>query len=123
MGCENIIHVFFNMLLNIKLYHWETTNYARHIASDNLYSSLNELIDQFIEVYMGRYRRPEFKTTFNIQVKQFNDDNIVDAINEYIQYLKYDMPSYLKESDTDLLNIRDEIVADLNKILYLFTLN
>jgi len=32
------------------------------------------------------------------------------------------LPSLLKPTDTDLLNIRDEIIADLNQTLYLFTL-
>lgn len=53
MGCETIVQVFFNMLLNIKLYHWETRIYARHKASCDLHSSLTDLTDKFIEVYMG----------------------------------------------------------------------
>lgn len=122
MGCETIIQVFFNILLNIRLYHWSTTSYARHTGSGALYDSLNGLIDQFVETYMGRYKRPEFKSSFNIPVKQFTDSSIEDTLREYIQFLKYEVPNYLKESDTDLLNIRDEMVADLNKTLYLFTL-
>jgi len=123
MGCETIIQVFFNILLNVRLYHWSTTSYARHVGSGNLYDRLSTLSDQFIETYMGRYKRPEFKNTFNVQVKQFNDSNIMDALKEYIRFLKYDVPTYLKESDTDLFNIRDEMVAEFNKTQYLFTLN
>lgn len=123
MGCETIVQVFFNMLLNIRLYHWSTTSYARHTGSGALYDALGLLIDQFTETYMGRYKRPEFKSSFNVQVKQFHDSNISDALREYIQFLKYEVPNYLKESDTDLLNIRDEMVGEINKTLYLFTLN
>lgn len=123
MGCETIVQVFFNMLLNIRLYHWSTTSYARHTGSGALYDALGLLIDQFTETYMGRYKRPEFKSSFNVQVKQFHDSNISDALREYIQFLKYEVPNYLKESDTDLLNIRDEMVSEINKTLYLFTLN
>lgn len=123
MGCETIIQVFFNMLLNVRLYHWSTTSYARHTGSGALYDSLSLLIDQFTETYMGRYKRPEFKSSFNVQVKQFHDSNISEALREYVQFLKYEVPNYLKESDTDLLNIRDEIVGEINKTLYLFTLN
>jgi hypothetical protein len=39
------------MLLNIKLYHWETDIFSRHKASDKLYGSLSELIDTIIKVY------------------------------------------------------------------------
>ena len=122
MGCETIVQVFFNMLLNIRLYHWSTTSYARHTAAGALYDSLGSLIDQFTETYMGRYKRPEFKSSFAVQVKQFNDSSIKDALQEYVQFLKYEAPNYIKESDTDLLNIRDEIVGEINKTLYLFTL-
>jgi hypothetical protein len=123
MGCEAIVQVFFNMILNIRLYHWSTTSYARHTGSGALYDSLSELADTFVETYMGRYKRPEFKSNFNVQVKQFNDENIVEALREYVQFLKYEVPNYLKDSDTDLTNIRDEMVGEINKTLYLFTLN
>jgi hypothetical protein len=123
MGCETIVQVFFHMLLNIKLYHWETTSYARHKASDDLHSGLSGLIDQFVEVYMGRYRRPEYKTSFRIQVKQLDDTSILNALSEYIAFLKEEVPKYVSESDTDILNIRDEMLGCFNKTLYLFTLN
>jgi hypothetical protein len=122
MGCETIVQVFFHMLLNIKLYHWETIIFARHKASDDLHGELSDLIDTFVEVYMGRYSRPEFKSSFDIKVKQLDDSNVTDVLNEYIKFLKYELPKYVKESDTDLLNIRDEMLSNLNKTLYLFTL-
>ena len=124
MGCESIVQVFFHMMLNLKLYHWETVKYARHIGSDNLHGALSTLIDQFVEVYMGRYSRPKFKTSFNIEVNQYDDENIIPILNDYITFLKEELPKYLKKdgSDTDLLNIRDEMLSELNKTLYLFTL-
>lgn len=122
MGCETIIQVFFNVLLNVKLYHWNTTNFARHKASDELYGSLNESIDKFVEVYMGRYSRPEFKT-FDVKVKQLNDKNVIEVLDDYIAFLKYEVPNHVKDTDTDLLNIRDEMLAEFNKTLYLFTLD
>jgi hypothetical protein len=33
------------------------------------------------------------------------------------------LPRKLKKGDTDLMNIRDEILAELNKVRYLFTLH
>jgi hypothetical protein len=122
MSVETIIQIFFHMLLNLKLYHWDTTQFARHKASDELHSSLSSLIDQFIEVYIGGYTRPVFPNSFNVKVKQFSDNNIIDMLNEYIDFLKHDIPKYVRESDTHLLNIRDEMLAEINKTLYLFTL-
>lgn len=121
MDIESIVQVFFHMLLNIKLYHWETTEYSRHKASDELHGNLSELIDKFVEVYIGGYTRPRFASSFNIKVKQLNDTSIIEILNEYVQFLKYELPNHVKESDTHLLNIRDEMLAEINQALYLFT--
>ena len=110
------------MTTTIKLYHWQTTNFARHKATDELHGELTDLTDQFVEVYMGRYGRPQFPNGFRLGINELSDDNADDMIKEYIDYLKADLPKYLKEDDTDLLNIRDEMLANLNKTLYLFTL-
>ena len=123
MGCEDIIQMFFHMQLNIKLYHWQTKVYARHKATDDLLTSLSDLIDQFIEVYIGRYKRPKFTDGFNVEVNELNEESAKELIKTYITMMKTRVPKYLKkESDSDLLNIRDEILGLLNKTLYLFTL-
>ena len=117
------VQIFFKMLMNIKLYHWSTTTYSRHIASGELFDKLLELIDQYVETFMGRYKRPEFKNPeFNVHVRQLNDDNVVEVLKEYTQFLERDLSKELNETDSDLLNIRDEILGEINKTIYLFTL-
>jgi hypothetical protein len=51
-----------------------------------------------------------------------------EKIDEFVEknavaWLTTKLPKHLKVEDTDLLNIRDEIVGNLNKTLYLFTLH
>lgn len=123
MGCEDIVKVFFHMSNTIKLYHWQTTNYARHKATCDLFNILQTLIDQFIEVYMGRYTRPNFSGSLKLTIREISDDDAIFVVQDYIDYLKNELPKYLKSSDTDLLNIRDEILSNMNKTLYLFTLH
>ena len=118
MGCEQLVQIFFHMMLNIKLYHWETTNFARHKASDELHANLSALIDKFIEVYIGGYTRPTFTSTFSVKVKRLNDTDIIEVLNQYKEFLKHELPKYVKESDTDLLNIRDEMLGILNQTKY-----
>lgn len=122
MGCEEIIKVFFNMIAMIKLYHWQTKIYARHKATDNLHSELLSSTDKFIEVYMGRYGRPRFDKGFQINVSELSDDDAHKLLNGFIDFLKNELPKSLKKSDTDLLNIRDEILETVHQTLYLFTL-
>lgn len=122
MGCEDLVKLFFHMNLNIKLYHWQTTSYARHKATCDLHGVLTDLSDQFIEVYMGKYERPEFKDSFTVMVKELSDKNAKDLLEEYSNVLKKEVSKYIKTSDTDLMNIKDEMLAAINKTIYLFTL-
>jgi hypothetical protein len=104
----------------VKLYHWQTGSFARHKATDDLTASLDEKIDQFVEVYMGKYGRPKVSGT--IKLHNFSDTAAKSFVAKETKYLTVELPKKVKSSDTDLLNIRDEILGDLNKVLYLFTL-
>lgn len=111
------------MSLTIKLYHWQTTVYARHKASDDLFNELQSLIDTFVEVYIGKYKRPQFNEKISITFQELSDDDIIKTLNRYISFLIKDLPEQLQTQDTELLNIRDEMLQLFNKTLYLFTLN
>jgi hypothetical protein len=104
----------------VKLYHWQTGSFARHKATDDLTASLDEKIDEFVEVYMGKYGRPKVSGT--IKLHNFSDTAAKSFVAKETKYLTVELPKKVKSTDTDLLNIRDEILGDLNKVLYLFTL-
>ena len=55
----------------IKLYHWQTKEFARHTATDALTGTLDTNIDAFVESYMGRYGRP--KVTGSIKLHNFSE--------------------------------------------------
>jgi DNA-binding ferritin-like protein len=120
----NHIQFFFSLRDQIKLYHWQTRSYGRHRATDEVIKSLDEHIDQFVEVYMGKYGRPKM-TGKNaiVQVSNLSEKSIVGFIKKAITILQTVCVKGLKDTDTDLFNIRDEMLADLNQLLYLFTLH
>jgi hypothetical protein len=106
----------------VKIYHWETKNFARHKATDELVDKLDASIDKFVEVYVGKYGRPTLNSrTGSIRIRNFNDQEAPVLLKQAINWMTTKLPSLLKPTDTDLLNIRDEILADLNQTLYLFT--
>lgn len=117
-----IIKKFFTTILDIKMYHWNTKVYARHKATDEYFSKLLSSIDEFVEVYIGKYKRPSVKP-FSISVNVYNDKDVVTLLKNFCAFLTKDMPKMLSNTDTDLLNIRDTMLADTNQTLYLFTLN
>ena len=115
---------FFSMRGQIKLYHWQTKQYSRHKATDDVVSSLDESIDKYVEVYMGKYGRMKMTAaTATTHVKNLSESTIVKFIKSCINYLNSELVKKLRDNDTDLINIRDEMLAELNQLLYLFTLH
>jgi len=115
---------FFNMREQIKLYHWQTKVYSRHKATDEVIESLDKSIDTYVEVYMGKYGRMKVNTeTGTVKIRNLTEKSIIGFIKNCINYLNNDLVKKLKETDTDLVNIRDEMLAELNQLLYLFTLH
>ena len=122
---KEITVVFLEMLLMIKLYHWKTTSYATHKATDELYSKLNENIDSFIEVLLGKSgKRTDLTDKKNIRLVDLSSQESlkreVDAFKGYLVRLNDDKTMKLM-SNTDLYNIRDEILGNMNQFLYLLT--
>lgn len=119
---SRIIQVFLGMLNTVKLYHWKTYSYAEHKATDDLYAKLNEHIDTFVEIMLGK------------------DENRFSLLSKKLPLLNYSSKKDLKArvyafrgfltqmskvmdptQDSDLLNVRDEILGDINQFLYLMT--
>lgn len=122
MSAEQI-HFFLHLRDQIKLYHWQTRVYARHIATDKILETLDKSIDSYVEVYIGKYGRPKVTgKNATVTVHNLTESGAVRLVNSAIKYLQGPLTKTLKPSDTDLMNIRDEMIADLNQLLYLFTL-
>lgn len=116
----DIVTVMLTIRNQIKVYHWQTGSFARHKATDDLTAALDTAIDTFVEVYMGKYGRPQ--VTGSIKLGNFSESAAKTFVAKQTEYLTKVLPRQLSPEDTDLLNLRDEILADLHKTLYLFTL-
>jgi hypothetical protein len=119
-----IVNLMMKLRDQVKLYHWQTMNYPRHIATNDLVAKLDTNIDEFVEVYIGRYGRPKLTgKTASINLRNHSDKEAQQMIQEMVGWLETELPKKLKKTDTELFNIRDTILQDLNQTLYLFTLN
>ena len=118
------VQFFFTMREQIKVFHWQTKSYPRHKATDAVIDSLDTSIDKYVEVYMGKYGRMKLNgNTSSVHLKNLSETSIVKFIKTCIAYLNKDLVERLRDNDTDLVNIRDEMLAELNQLLYLFTLH
>jgi hypothetical protein len=118
-----IVNLMLTLRNQIKIYHWETMQHSRHKSTDDLIDKLDDSIDKFVEVYIGKYGRPKLTPrTGTIRLRNYDDVQAPALLTEAISWMTDRLPNLLSKNDTDLLNIRDEIVADLNQTRYLFTL-
>ena len=106
----------------LKLFHWQTTSYSQHKAFGKVYDNLSDLIDEFVEVCMGKHCRPEFESEFNLVMYNSSSINVDEYITTVIEFLISFDNVYNEKIDSDLLNIRDEMLAEFNRLKYLLTL-
>lgn len=116
---------FLEMLIMVKLYHWKTYSYPTHVATDQLYTSLNDNMDKFVEVLLGK--SGERTNLLNKKSISLMDMNSIDKFKAKVDSFKSYLISFNNNKaittmyNGDLLNIRDEILGDINKLLYLLT--
>lgn len=122
---KEVTVVFLEILLMVKLFHWKTTSYATHKATDELYTKLNGNIDSFIEVLLGKSgSRIDLLSNKHIRLVDLSSQESlkreVEAFKGYLVSLN-DNKALQTMSNFDLFNIRDTILGDLNQFLYLLT--
>jgi len=120
---SRIIQKFLGLLVLVKLYHWKTKSYAQHKATDEFYGKLNENIDKFVEVLLGktetRIRMVEKKLNM---IDSASTEDFKDRVYEYREFLTSDLNRIFKgKGNSDILSVRDDILVDLNQFLYLMT--
>lgn len=123
---DNILKCMLEALMSIKLYHWNTYSYSTHKATDDIYSSLSENMDKYAETMIGkgsgkyRINTNDFKT---LKVDSVGNNKIMEhKVKMLINDLNKFHSGLAGVEFSDVANIRDEIVGDLNKFLYLLTL-
>jgi hypothetical protein len=119
---EELILKLIQIQTQFKFMHWQTMGDAKHRAYGEIYGSLGDLIDSFVESMMGKYGRPEFESEFSIMfqdLKSLSVQNFIDGITEFLVSMTEQLDT---KYDTDLLNLRDEMLASVNKLKYLLTL-
>lgn len=123
---EKYILCFLTCLqMNVKLYHWKTSSYDKHKITDELYNTLSNEIDSFVEVYQGQMKLGE-RLVFNMAndekenclLNNKDDEEFIKYINECLGKMEDIKNKYIKDK-TQLINIVDNMIASINKAMYL----
>ena len=118
---QQIVTTFLQMLNTVKLYHWKTNSYAQHKATDELYANLNTNIDTFVEIMLGK-TGARVNLTGHKSIHLLDYTNIGDFTKEINKYKDFLININISATNnSDLLNVRDEILGNLNQFTYLLT--
>ena len=118
----NLITNLLTIQNQMRVFHWQTQkkpgSFAQHQAFGTAYEDLDPLIDDFIEIFQGKNGAIIGKDGFTLRLMNLSD-NFEAVIDEYITFLRETVGQSLEpEYDSDLLNIRDEMMAVLNQTKY-----
>lgn len=119
---EELILKLMQTQIQFKFMHWQTMGDAKHRLYGDIYDTLGDLIDEFTETMMGKYGRPEFEPEFNLVFKDSSVIKMQTFMDETTEFLVSISDSLDSKYDTDLLNIKDEMLGLINKSKYLLTL-
>lgn len=123
MDPTNISRVLLQVLFTMKMYHWHTTSYSRHKATDFFYGEAHKLIDRFVEVMMSRYGRviAGSAPVTHKPLIAVTDANASRFLEDFADFLIRNVPMD-PTADVDLISIRDDLLGVTRQTLYLFTL-
>lgn len=107
----------------LRICHWQSSLYGEHKALGKAYEDLNDLIDDVVEVHQGKYGKIFYKTPVDLGLVNKQDIDLSSLLEEFTDYLVTEYTEGLDSvKDSDCLNIRDEIMAVINRLKYLLTL-
>lgn len=96
---------------NTHILHLRADSTATHLAMGDFYTSLEELTDNLIEAYQGKYGKiEEYGDFYPVPVKSPIEYMI--SLLEYVEANRIDLPD-----DTYIQNIVDEIVQSITSTL------
>lgn len=89
-----------------------------HTALNTFYDQILELTDEIIEVYQGQFGVIE---GYEIVSSSNSGKKSLDYLNEFVKYIKDERYKCIKEEETHLHNIIDEVIALCYKTIYKLT--
>lgn len=122
MENTEIITALVQIQTQFRMLHWQTDTYASHQAFGGIYGSLNDTIDEFVETCMGKHGRPKFSGGYQISGEDIAEMDLDAFIEQTCDFLISLTEAFNPQQDSDLLNLRDEMLGDVNKLKYLLTL-
>lgn len=115
-----VLQKLFEIRDQLHYIHLQTDSYSSHKALNSFYDGILNLADSFIETYQGIYGRIKGRLSLAIET-DLDVTTYVQSIRQYFAKDGLVRKSFTSE-ETHLANIADEMLALVDKTLYLLTL-
>jgi DNA-binding ferritin-like protein len=106
----------------IHLFHWQTEVGDAHKALGDFYDGFLDKLDNLTEVCMGKHGRVLATPTITKPLQNLKDVNVQEFVDIQISYYEK-LRAEVYSDSSDIQNIIDEIIADMNKLKYLLTMS
>jgi hypothetical protein len=113
---ESCIVSLFSLIHNMKIFHWQTRSFAKHTASDYFNENIGELMDKFVETYLGYNRMINFSPPTTISLQNVNETTILNLLERAVSELSS------KSFPSDVENIKDEILSVMHQTRFKMSL-
>lgn len=110
--------------INLKIYHWNTRSYARHLASSDLVDEVEKFTDTFVECMQGILKeKMPFeggKITFASTATEEDGEVLVRELDDFL--VSELMPMLEQAREDSLLNRAQELREHVIRTMYKFRL-
>ena len=87
MENSEIILTLVKIQVQFRFMHWQTTSFSQHKAYGEIYESLDENIDTFVEACMGKHGRPKYTGGYTIEGEDLEEIELSDFLNQINDFL------------------------------------
>ena len=120
---NEIILKMIEIQTQLRIFHWQTKMYGKHIAYGSKYDAFDGLIDTFAETVMGKMAGERLTFSgMSVKLADTGEVNVEEWVAKNIKFLENLTNILDNKKHSDLLNIRDEMMQELNQLNYLLTL-
>lgn len=112
-----------SMVSQTHIWHWQTQKFAEHKALGDFYESLQGSVDQLAEVFMGAGGKLQNIKTNSLE--GYKKNRVIDSLNNFRTKLNDTQAVFLEKENSPFHSVGDiilDIVKDIDKLLYLLTL-
>ena len=117
---DSFLPQMFEHQIQIKMLHFQTKRFGWNKALDDYLDKFNQNFDRLMESAQGVTQTRLNAQNININVQMLQDNmTSINELNNFMIILQHNISNCTQ--DLGLLAIRDEMVAELNKLIYLLS--